>query len=120
MNPGVAFTHVNESPPDYLPLSEEERVIVAAELGLPREDWEYIVKRPVLSLPQTPLCEQCMEWFQSSLDGPPGVGIVMMTTSQFVQDYGSTALSSLIASLQQHGRPTAHYQFLICVLPPMF
>ena len=119
MNPGVTFTHVSEPPPDYLPLSGEERLMVATELGIPREDWENIVKRPVLTLPQTPLCELYMEWFHASTDGPPGVGIVIMSANQFIQDYGSTALNSLLASLRQHGRPVAHYQFLVCVLPPM-
>jgi len=77
------FTPVTEPIPESLPISHEEQCRMGQAMTLPLEQWAYLVRRPVLTLPSGYLTQQWSSWAAGNNNLPKGAGFILMEPSQY-------------------------------------
>jgi hypothetical protein len=113
------FRPVTDTVPEFLPITDTERDTVGNAMGLPVQDWDKLIKRPVLTLPQTPLATRWMRWASSNRNLPRGAGFIMMHPNNYneqamLSNRPHTAQHQDI-SLRAFGKPMVFWQFIVAV-----
>jgi hypothetical protein len=90
--------------PDYLRLTQQDQDFRGENMGLPIESWPFLLKAPVLALPQTDMCKFWMEWARAT-QHLRGVVFILMNPERYEEDLltGSDILT-------HHGPHTAAQQ----------
>lgn len=102
------FKVVTVSPPNTMLLSAEEK----QSCGLSGQQCFW---RPVLCFPTETLCVQYAKWVRSQASQPPGLAVLVMTNQEFIEQFGESAIQSMLSSLQENGLPTIHWSQVVAL-----
>ena len=102
------FKVLTVSPPNTMLLSAEEE----QSCGL---SGQHCFWRPVLCFPAETLCVQYAKWIRSQASPPPGLAVLVMTNEEFIEQFGESAIQSMLSSLQENGMPTIHWSQVVAL-----
>ena len=113
--PQARFKMITEGCPEFLPLTPQEQLVYGRVLDI--DEIDRIIKRPCMCLPQNDLCILYMRWYENHAARPPAVGTMMVTIREFIAWFGERAYNDLMSELQNNGRPTVHWRYIVGLDP---
>ncbi len=112
--------------PAYLRLTQQDQDIRGENMGLPMESWPFLVKEPMLALPQTDMCKFWMEWARAtqhlhdtvfSLMNPEKYEKDLLTGSDILTHHGPHTAAQQDVHIRAFGYPMAVWRWRIALAP---
>jgi hypothetical protein len=104
-------------------ITPQQQDFLGENMGLPMEVWPSLIKKPVLTLPQTLTCSYWMDWACANQCLPPGAGCMLMHPNTYESELQARtsmiALDGTHTPLQQdiqiraHGYPYAVWRWIV-------
>ena len=114
---------VQEATPELLELTREQQDELGHSMGLPHEQRQSLIKRAVLTLPDTPLCRAWLAWATHTGNVPSGAGVTLLEPAEYQEQVQLHAISGSVAyhspkdqddSINRLGSPMPFWQMVVC------
>lgn len=114
---------VQDATPELRDLTQEQQDELGHSMGLPHEQRQSLIKRKVLTLPQTPLCQAWAAWATHTGNLPSGADISLMEPAEYQELVQLHAISGAVAyhtpkdqddSINKSGSPIPFWQTVMC------